>query len=48
MRLVYIYNCFLSIFKIGFPILLNILKEDHEDVELVRGALETFECIDSY
>jgi hypothetical protein len=28
--------------KIGFPILLNVLKEDREDVELVRGALETF------
>ncbi|PWZ39764.1 Bifunctional dethiobiotin synthetase/7,8-diamino-pelargonic acid aminotransferase, mitochondrial [Zea mays] len=26
----------------GFPILLNILKEDREDVEFVRGALETF------
>ncbi|RLN30477.1 golgin candidate 6 [Panicum miliaceum] len=28
--------------KTGFPILLNVLKEDREDVELVRGALETF------
>jgi hypothetical protein len=27
--------------NIGFPVLLNVLKEDREDVELVRGALET-------
>jgi len=33
---------FLLIRKTGFPILLNVLKEDREDVELVRGALETF------
>lgn len=27
--------------KTGFPILLNVLKEERDDVELVRGALET-------
>jgi hypothetical protein len=27
--------------NIGFPVILNVLKEDHEDVELVRGSLET-------
>ncbi|EES17139.1 hypothetical protein BDA96_08G131500 [Sorghum bicolor] len=32
----------MSFGAMGFPILLNILKEDREDVELVRGALETF------
>jgi hypothetical protein len=32
---------FLLICKTGFPVLLNVLKEDREDVELVRGALET-------
>ncbi|KAL5205175.1 hypothetical protein ABZP36_033384 [Zizania latifolia] len=31
----------MSFGAMGFPILLNILKEDREDVELVRGALET-------
>jgi hypothetical protein len=31
----------LLIRKIGFPVLLNVLKGDREDVELVRGALET-------
>ncbi|VAI28648.1 unnamed protein product [Triticum turgidum subsp. durum] len=34
-------DTFLLICKIGFPVLLNVLKEDREDVELVRGALET-------
>ncbi|KAL5649823.1 hypothetical protein ACJX0J_040632, partial [Zea mays] len=33
----------MSFGSMGFPILLNILKEDHEDVELLRGALETFD-----
>ncbi|RLN00748.1 golgin candidate 6 [Panicum miliaceum] len=32
----------MSFGAMGFPILLNVLKEDREDVELVRGALETF------
>lgn len=32
----------MSFGAMGFPILLNILKEDREDVEFVRGALETF------
>jgi len=32
----------MSFGAMGFPILLNIFKEDREDVELVRGALETF------
>ena len=32
---------FLLIYETGFPVLLNVLKEDREDVELVRGALET-------
>jgi hypothetical protein len=31
----------LLICETGFPVLLNVLKEDREDVELVRGALET-------
>ncbi|KAK1402761.1 Golgin candidate 6 [Heracleum sosnowskyi] len=26
----------------GFPVLLRVLKEEREDVEMVRGALETF------
>ena len=38
----HIYIVSFLICKLGFPILLNILKEDREDVELVRGALETF------
>ncbi|CAI9772678.1 unnamed protein product [Fraxinus pennsylvanica] len=25
----------------GFPVLLSVLKEEHDDVEMVRGALET-------
>ncbi|GAB2228204.1 hypothetical protein Droror1_Dr00010034 [Drosera rotundifolia] len=25
----------------GFPVLLSVLKEDHDDLEMVRGALET-------
>uniref|UniRef100_A0A0D9Y007 Golgin candidate 6 n=1 Tax=Leersia perrieri TaxID=77586 RepID=A0A0D9Y007_9ORYZ len=32
----------MSFGAMGFPVLLNVLKEDCEDVELVRGALETF------
>uniref|UniRef100_A0A0E0RIB4 Vesicle tethering protein Uso1/P115-like head domain-containing protein n=1 Tax=Oryza rufipogon TaxID=4529 RepID=A0A0E0RIB4_ORYRU len=32
----------MSFGAMGFPVLLNVLKEDREDVELVRGALETF------
>nr|CAB3462261.1 unnamed protein product [Digitaria exilis] len=35
----------MSFGAMGFPILLNVLKEDREDVELVRGALETFVII---
>ncbi|KAK1627736.1 hypothetical protein QYE76_002051 [Lolium multiflorum] len=31
----------MSFGAMGFPVLLNVLKEDREDVELVRGALET-------
>ncbi|KAL8106915.1 golgin candidate 6 [Apium graveolens] len=27
---------------IGFPVLLSVLKEERDDVEMVRGALETF------
>lgn len=27
--------------KTGFPILLNVIKEERDDVEMVRGALET-------
>ncbi|KAL1834785.1 hypothetical protein ACET3Z_004436 [Daucus carota] len=26
----------------GFPVLLNVMKEERDDVEMVRGALETF------
>ncbi|KAL5223510.1 hypothetical protein ABZP36_010149 [Zizania latifolia] len=31
----------MSFGAMGFPVLINVLKEDREDVELVRGALET-------
>ncbi|THU65165.1 hypothetical protein C4D60_Mb05t00790 [Musa balbisiana] len=31
----------MSFGAIGFPVLLNVLKEEHDDVELIRGALET-------
>jgi len=28
-------------FATGFPVLLSVLKEERDDVEIVRGALET-------
>ncbi|KAJ4749902.1 Golgin candidate 6 [Rhynchospora pubera] len=31
----------ISVGAIGFPVLLHVLREDREDVELIRGALET-------